>query len=140
MRMPNSQPLGYKPSALAIELTSSKAIAGKELSLSSWCIASLHIYHLSTVVDFSSILSSLAQWLEHSVYNRGVASSSLTTGILQVSYIRIIKIKALLGMLARLPWGRRAMLGSINGKYEGVSVKYASLIVSCHWIKIFITA
>ena len=27
-------------SALAIELTSSKAIAGKELSLSSWCIAS----------------------------------------------------------------------------------------------------
>ena len=29
-----------KRSALAIELTSSKAIAGKELSLSSWCIAS----------------------------------------------------------------------------------------------------
>ena len=40
---PNSQPLGYKPSALAIELTSSKAIAGKELSLSSWCIASLYM-------------------------------------------------------------------------------------------------
>ena len=40
--------------ALAIELTSSKAIAGKELSLSSWCIASLYIYHFSTVVDFSS--------------------------------------------------------------------------------------
>ena len=37
----NSQPLGYKPSALVIELTSSKAITGKELSLSSWCIASL---------------------------------------------------------------------------------------------------
>ena len=33
--------LDYKPSALAIELYSSKAIAGKELSLSSWCIASL---------------------------------------------------------------------------------------------------
>ena len=48
------QPLGYKPSALAIELTSSKAIAGKELSLSSWCIASLYIYHCSTVADFSS--------------------------------------------------------------------------------------
>ena len=31
----NSQPLGYKPSALDIELNSSKAIAGKELSLSS---------------------------------------------------------------------------------------------------------
>ena len=46
--------LGYKPSALAIELTSSKAIAGPELSLSSWCIASLYIYHFSTVVDFSS--------------------------------------------------------------------------------------
>ena len=30
----NSQPLDYKPSALAIELYSSKAIAGKELSLS----------------------------------------------------------------------------------------------------------
>ena len=50
----NSQPLGYKPSALAIELTSSKAIAGKELSLSSWRIASLYIYHCTTVVDFLS--------------------------------------------------------------------------------------
>ena len=48
--------LGYKPSALAIELTSSikLAVSGKELSLSSWCIASLYIYHCSTVVDFSS--------------------------------------------------------------------------------------
>ena len=43
-----------KPSALAIELNSSKAIAGKELSLSSWCIASLYIYNFSTVVDLSS--------------------------------------------------------------------------------------
>ena len=43
-----------KPSALAIELYSSKAIAGKELSLSSWCIASFYIYHFSTVIDFSS--------------------------------------------------------------------------------------
>ena len=34
--------------------TRSKAIAGKELSLSSWCIASLYIYHLSTVINFSS--------------------------------------------------------------------------------------
>ena len=50
------------------------------------------------------------------------------------------QIKALLGMLARLPWGRRDVLGSMNGKYEGVSVKYASLIVSCHRIKVFITA
>ena len=50
------------------------------------------------------------------------------------------KIKALLGMLARLPWGRRDVSGSINGKYEGVSVKDASLIVSCQWIKVFITA
>ena len=39
----NSQPLGYKP-----------AVAGKELSLSSWCIVSLYIYHFSTVIDFSS--------------------------------------------------------------------------------------
>ena len=50
----NSQPLSYKNSALAIELISSKAIAGKELCLSSWCIASLCIYHCSTAVDFSS--------------------------------------------------------------------------------------
>ena len=50
----NSQPLSYKPNALAIELTSSKAIAAKELSLSSWCVASLYIYHFSTVVDLSS--------------------------------------------------------------------------------------
>ena len=34
------------------------------------------------------------------------------------------KIKALLGMLARLPWQRGDMLGSMNGKHEGVSVKY----------------
>ena len=33
------------------------------------------------------------------------------------------KIKVLLGMLARLPWGRRGMLGSMNGKHEGVYVK-----------------
>ena len=46
--------MDYKPSALAIELYSSKAVAGKELSLSSWCIASLYIYHFSTVIDFSS--------------------------------------------------------------------------------------
>ena len=50
----NLQPLGYKPSALAIELYSSKAIAGKELSLFSWCIASLYIYHFSIGVGFSS--------------------------------------------------------------------------------------
>ena len=41
-------------SALATELNSSKAIAEKELSLSSWCIASLYIFHFSTVVNFSS--------------------------------------------------------------------------------------
>ena len=52
---------------------------------------------------------------------------------------KAFRIKALLGMLARLPWGRRDVLGSMNGKYEGVYVKYASLIVSCHWIKVFIT-
>ena len=36
------------------ELYSSKAIAGKELSISSLGIASLYIYHFSTVIDFSS--------------------------------------------------------------------------------------
>ena len=50
----NSQPLDYKPSALAIELYSSKAIAGKELSLSSWCLHHYNFYHFSTVIDFSS--------------------------------------------------------------------------------------
>ena len=58
MKMPMARPklatLGCKPSALAIELTRLKASAGKELSLSSWCIASLYIYQCSTVVDFSS--------------------------------------------------------------------------------------
>ena len=48
------QPLNYKPSALAIELTSTKAIAEKGSSLFSWCIASLYIDHCSTVVDFLS--------------------------------------------------------------------------------------
>ena len=38
-------------------LNSSKAIAGKELSLASWYIASLYIYHFSAVVDFSSTLT-----------------------------------------------------------------------------------
>ena len=51
---PELATLGYKPSALAIELVNSKAIAGKELSLSSRYIASLYIYHFSTVIDSSS--------------------------------------------------------------------------------------
>ena len=50
----NSRPLSYEPSALAIELNSSKASAGKELSLSRCCIVSLYIYHFSPVIDFSS--------------------------------------------------------------------------------------
>ena len=37
-------------------------------------------------------------------------------------------IKALLGMLGRLSWGRRDMLGSMNGKYGRVSVKYLYII------------
>ena len=57
MRDSDSQLLGYKP-GLAIELNSSKAIVGKELSLSNWWIASLYIYNFSTVVNFSSELYS----------------------------------------------------------------------------------
>ena len=49
-----SRTSGHPVGALAIELNSSKAIAGKELSISSWCIASLYIYHFSTVVNFPS--------------------------------------------------------------------------------------
>ena len=54
MMRSNSQPLGYKSSALAIEVNNSKAIAGKELSLSSWCIESFDVFNFSTVVDLSS--------------------------------------------------------------------------------------
>ena len=62
--------LGYKPGALAIELTSSKAIAGKELSLSSWCIASLYIYRCSTVVDFSYIMIEYTNWINSTPYQQ----------------------------------------------------------------------
>ena len=51
---PHSPSVITTSSALTIELNSSKAIAGKELSLSSWCNASLYVHHFSTVVDFSS--------------------------------------------------------------------------------------
>ena len=54
MMGPEHAPLDYGLSALAIELYHSKAIADKELSLSSWYIASLQVYHFSTVIDFSS--------------------------------------------------------------------------------------
>ena len=40
---------GYKQNALAIELPSSKAIAGKELSFSCWCIALLYIFIIAQV-------------------------------------------------------------------------------------------
>ena len=39
------QPLSY---------TAQKAIAGKEFSLTSWCIVLLYICHFSTLIDFSS--------------------------------------------------------------------------------------
>ena len=44
--------LHYKPSALAIELYSSKAIAGKEFIQWVYCITIF--YHFLTVIDFSS--------------------------------------------------------------------------------------
>ena len=47
--------LSYKPGALAIELNRSKASAGKELSLSRWCIASLYIYHFLTAKSLITI-------------------------------------------------------------------------------------
>ena len=40
---------GLQTQCSSLELYSSKAIAGKELSLSNWCIASLYIYHFLTV-------------------------------------------------------------------------------------------
>ena len=49
-------------------LNSSKAGAGKDMSLSRWCSASLYIYHLSFVIDFSSekhIVSTGHRYSEH---------------------------------------------------------------------------
>ena len=43
-----------KPVLKPLSYTAQFAIAGKELSFSSWCIASLYIYHFSIVTDFSS--------------------------------------------------------------------------------------
>ena len=43
-----------KPVLKPLSYTAECAIAVKELSLSSWCIASLYIYHFLTVIDFSS--------------------------------------------------------------------------------------
>ena len=39
-----------------------------------------------------------------------------------------MQIKALLSMLARLPWERRDMLGSMNGKHGGVFVTLLFII------------
>ena len=47
-------------------------------------------------------------------------------------------IKALLGMLMRLPWERRSVLVAMDGKHRGVYVEYVSLMVSCYWLKVFI--
>ena len=79
----NWQPLDYKSSALAIELYSSKAITGKELSLSSWCIASFYI-QLYSFLNCDWLLIREVQWIEHWVCNPGVASSSLTFGNLML--------------------------------------------------------
>ena len=49
-----SNPWIRKPALKPLSYTAKFAIAGKELSLSSWSIASLYIYHLSTVIDVSS--------------------------------------------------------------------------------------
>ena len=48
-----------------------------------------------------------------------------------------VRIKALLGILARLPRDMH-MLGSMDGKHGGVYVEYVSLMVSCYWIIAFI--
>ena len=38
----------------------------------------------------------------------------------------------------RLPWGRRDLLGPMDGKHGVVYVECVSLMVSCYWIKVFI--
>ena len=51
----NGKNLTHNPwTTKPLSYTAQFAIAEKELSLSSWCIASLYIYHLSTVIDVSS--------------------------------------------------------------------------------------
>ena len=55
----NLQPLGYKPSALATELSSSKAIAGKELSLSSWCLTAISFELFNSMARASVITKGL---------------------------------------------------------------------------------
>ena len=50
----NSQTLGFKQSALTIVLNSLKASAGKELSLSRWCVVSLYNYHFLQYLSLTS--------------------------------------------------------------------------------------
>ena len=69
--------LDYKPSALAIELQELKSYCweGVEFIQLVYCI----------IIYLSFIISQLL-WLEHWVCNPGVASSSLTIGILTVNF------------------------------------------------------
>ena len=83
------QPLGYKPSALATELNSSKVIAGKELSLSSWCLIAISFELFSSVARSSVITKELrvrvspsASSLYISLLVSGVPVPSRTTVLL----------------------------------------------------------
>ena len=42
----------------------------------------------------------------------------------ELSQRPVLKIKAFLGMLARLSWGRRNMIGSMDGKDGRVCIEY----------------
>ena len=80
----------------------SKAIVGKELSLSSWCIASLYIYHFSTVVDFSSekynvvLLDRVAPGTNREIYNEDNDGETWTQPLLRNDKYIMIRLLILI--------------------------------------------
>ena len=54
MDAPGTYSAGVTPWVERMLLNDSKANVGNELGLSRWCIASLHIYNFSSVIDFFS--------------------------------------------------------------------------------------
>ena len=86
--------LGYKPSALTIELNSSGTSAGKKLrvELSRWSIASLYIYHFLSVIDFSDekYIVSTGQrysWYQHRRYSEDADVETQTCNHLVINRV-----------------------------------------------------
>ena len=62
VRLERANPWFTSPVLWPLSYTAQFGIAGKELSLSSWCIASLYIYQFSTVIDLSFREVQLFYW------------------------------------------------------------------------------